>query len=95
MQSGERKNSMKIKNLIFSFVLIVVSSLVVSCGVKNDPQPPASPDDIGHGRPLYTPQTGEGEGDPEIKPEAPVNSKAKKSKRDQPVNSTNGQNDED
>lgn len=57
MQSNEREGSLK-NRYLWLFVVVLFGS---SCGVKNDPVAPASPDEIGRGKPLYKSPTFEPE----------------------------------
>ncbi len=47
--SGSGKKA-KPMNLI---MLLLISFLICACGVKNDPVPPASPAEIGRGKPAF------------------------------------------
>jgi hypothetical protein len=35
------------------YLILVIFIWAMGCGVKNDPVPPVTPEEIGHGKPLY------------------------------------------
>jgi hypothetical protein len=47
---------------IFTFLLLALSLFAAGCGVKGDPVPPATPAEMGTGKPAYRPESSDESG---------------------------------